>query len=151
MQIKQGGLTTDAVITLLTEHHQDMLQHSPAESVHALDLTALQAENISFWSMWSNADLAGCGALQELDIDHAEIKSMRTAKGHLRKGVAENMLRHILLEAKKRGYRKVSLETGTQPAFLPAQRLYLKFGFQVCPPFANYQDDPYSTFMSKSL
>ncbi|KGJ88031.1 GNAT family N-acetyltransferase [Thalassotalea sp. ND16A] len=151
MQIKQGGLTTSAVISLLTEHHQDMLQHSPVDSVHALDLTALQAENISFWSLWSNDELAGCGAMQELDKDHAEIKSMRTAKGHLRTGVAETMLRHILVEAKKRGYRKVSLETGTQAAFLPAHRLYLKFGFQVCQPFANYQDDPYSTFMSKSL
>jgi putative acetyltransferase len=49
------------------------------------------------------------------------------------------------------GYSKVSLETGTKEAFLPAQKLYENFGFQVCPPFANYKEDPYSMFMTKSL
>lgn len=124
---------------------------SPPESVHALPLEGLRAPEITFWSAWQNGEQLGCGALKELDPEHGEIKSMRTASRHLRKGVARAMLEHILAEARRRGYRRVSLETGAQPAFEPARRLYGNAGFIVCGPFANYVDDPNSVFMTKEL
>lgn len=151
MEIRIGSLTHPAVIALLEEHHQDMLIHSPPESVHALDLSSLAQEDITFWSVWKNNELAGCGALKALDNTHGEIKSMRTSGNFLRQGVAKLLLEHILVEANVRGYHKLSLETGTMAAFLPAQKLYQQLGFEHCQPFADYQEDPYSTFMSKVI
>ncbi|AAZ24877.1 GNAT family N-acetyltransferase [Colwellia psychrerythraea] len=151
MEIRIGSLTHPAVIALLEQHHQDMLLHSPEESVHALDLSALAQENISFWCVWKDDALAGCGALKELDNAHGEIKSMRTSPDFLRQGVAKLLVEYIISQATNRGYQKLSLETGTMAAFLPAQKLYQQLGFHFCQPFGNYQEDPFSTFMSKSI
>jgi putative acetyltransferase len=128
-----------------------MAIHSPPESIHALDLEALRQPEITFWTIWEGGELLGCGALKELDSRHAEIKSMRTASPHLRKGVAKNLLQHILEEARRRGYIRLSLETGSMAAFEPARQLYAKFGFAYCEPFADYVEDPYSVFMTKEL
>lgn len=95
--------------------------------------------------------LAGCGALKELDSQHAEIKSMRTASSHRRRGVAKQLLQHLLAEAKQRGYTRVSLETGSMDFFEPARALYASFGFAPWPPFADYVLDPNSVFMTKQL
>ena len=146
MDIKLGELRHEAVISLLQEHHEDMLALSPPESVHALDLRALEHPDVTFWSLWVNQDLAGIGAIKELDKDHCEIKSMRTSTKFLRKGIA-----HIVEQATLRSYKRLSLETGTMDAFIPAQKLYQQFGFQPCAPFGNYQEDPYSMFMSKAI
>ena len=151
MEIRIDALTHPAVIALLEEHHQDMLHHSPPESVHALDLSALSHADITFWAVWKNNELAGCGALKELDNSQGEIKSMRTSKSFLRQGVAKLLLEHMIDQASSRGYQKLSLETGTMDAFLPAQKLYRQLGFEICPPFADYQEDPYSTFMAKNI
>ena len=151
MDIRLGELKNDDVILLLKEHHEDMLLHSPLESVHALDLNALESTNVTFWSLWINNELAGCGALKELDKKHGEVKSMRTSRNHLRKGVAQNLLTHILDQAKNRGYERLSLETGAMAAFVPAHKLYQQFGFQLCEPFGDYDEDPYSLFMSKII
>ncbi len=151
MDIRIGELDNENIILLLKEHHADMLLHSPEASVHALDLTALAAPEITFWSVWIDNTLAGCGALKELDKDHAEIKSMRTSSHHLRKGVAGKLLEHIINQAGIRSYKKLSLETGTMPVFQPAQKLYQQFGFELCPPFGHYREDPYSQFMSKVI
>ena len=128
-----------------------MSLQSPSESVHALDLNNLRKPDITFWSMWEQGELLGIGALKELDSQHGEIKSMRTSSKHLRKGVAKRMIEYIIEEAKKRNYNRISLETGSIAAFLPAQRLYERFGFQYCPPFSNYTEDPNSLFMTKEL
>lgn len=151
MQIRTDDLTHPLVVQLLQEHLQSMHLHSPAESVHALDLTGLRHSSITFWAVWDGDALLGCGALKELDPAHGEIKSMRTAAAHQRKGVARAMLQHILAEAERRGYARLSLETGSAAAFLPAQRLYESFGFTFCGPFADYVLDPYSVFMTKEL
>jgi len=151
MDIRVGELRNKAVISLLEEHHNDMLSLSPPESVHALDLTNLEKPDVTFWSLWINEELAGVGALKELDKNHGEIKSMRTSTNFLRKGVARILLDHILKQASIRSYKKLSLETGTMEAFLPAQKLYQQFGFQPCPPFGSYQLDPYSLFMSRNM
>ena len=128
-----------------------MALHSPAESCHALDLEGLRKPEITFWTAWEGAELLGCGAIKELDPAHAELKSMRTATRHLRKGVAKAILTHILEESKRRGYRRISLETGSMEAFFPAHRLYDSFGFIECGPFAEYLTDPYSLFMTKEI
>ena len=135
----------------MQEHLQSALQHSPPESVHALDVEGLRKPEITFWTAWESGDLLGCGALKELDSQHGEIKSMRTASLHLRKGVARKLLDHIIAEARRRGYRRLSLETGSMAAFAPARRLYSKFGFTYCGPFADYLEDPYSVFMTREL
>jgi putative acetyltransferase len=139
------------IIALLQEHLTEMRSVSPPESMHALDLSGLRKPDITFWTVWLGSDLAGCGALKELSSDHGEIKSMRTAPHHKRKGIAACMVRHILEEAARRDYRRLSLETGSQPHFSPAHALYASFGFQRCGPFGDYLDDPNSIFMTKVL
>jgi putative acetyltransferase len=151
MEIKIDDLSGEEIADLLREHLQDMAEHSPPESIHALDLERLQKPEITFWSVWDGSGLAGCGALKELDRYHGELKSMRTSPAYRRRGVAKLLLEHILEEAKTRGYRRLSLETGTMEAFEPARKLYASFGFRSCEPFSNYREDPNSIFMTKEM
>ncbi len=151
MKIIQDDLSSEATIALVRAHVMDLAGHSPQESCHALDLDALRAPGVTFWSVWENDTIAGCGALKALDDTHGEIKSMRTAATHLRRGVAAKLLDHIIVEARKRGFKRLSLETGPHDIFAPARSLYARFGFETCPPFGSYQEDPYSVFMTKSL
>ncbi|MCC9088335.1 GNAT family N-acetyltransferase [Bacillus pumilus] len=136
---------------LITGHVEEMKEHSPPESIHALPLDDLKKQDVTVWSVWDGEELLGCGAIKELSSEHGEIKSMRTAALHMRKGVARQMLTYLLQEAKQRGYTRVSLETGAMAFFEPARRLYESFGFQYCPPFGSYQEDPNSLFMTKEL
>ncbi|MDQ1610685.1 MAG: putative acetyltransferase [Pyrinomonadaceae bacterium] len=151
MQIKIDDLKGSEIHELLREHLRNMALHSPPESIHALDIEALRKPEITFWTVWEIGELLGCGALKELDSRHAEIKSMRTSSRHLRKGVAKTLLQHILEEAKRRGYSRLSLETGSAAAFDPARQLYANFGFTYCEPFADYVEDPYSVFMTREI
>jgi putative acetyltransferase len=144
-------MTRPEVHALLREHLDDMRRITPAESVHALDLEGLRRPEITFWCAWDGEELLGCGALKELAPTHGEVKSMRTSRERLRQGVARAMLAHIIEEARRRCYRRLSLETGAMAAFAPAQRLYESFGFARCAPFADYVDDPNSVFMTKLL
>lgn len=111
----------------------------------------LQQPEISFWTAWENDELAGRGALKELNKPHVEIKSIRTSVPFLRRGVAAKLPQHILSEVKQRGCEQVSLETGSQPAFEPTRQLYLRFGFVECKPFADYRIDPNSIYMTLQL
>jgi putative acetyltransferase len=151
MIIKLDNLSSPAIRALLEEHLADMALHSPPESIHALDLTALRAPEITFWTGWEGDALVGCGALRELDPVHGEIKSMRTARPHRRQGVARQFLEHILAEARRRHYQRLSLETGSMAAFAPARQLYHQFGFTPCPPFADYVLDANSVCMTRGL
>jgi len=151
VKIKIDDLKGEEIAKLLSEHHQDMLSHSPPESVHALDIQKLKSADITFWTAWIEDELAGCAALKEIDSNHAEIKSMRTSKAMLRKGVAKNLMNHLLMESKNRGYSKISLETGSMQIFIPARELYKRFGFEMCEPFADYIEDSHSVFMTKRL
>jgi putative acetyltransferase len=128
-----------------------MFQVSPPESVHVLPIDELRKPDITFWTAWSGKDLLGCGALKELSPTHGEIKSMRTSGAFRRRGVGRAMLTHIIDEARRRSYTRLSLETGSMEAFTPAQRLYERFGFEYCPPFAGYREDPNSVFMTLAL
>ena len=151
MRIELDDLTRSAVHALLNEHLQNMLQLSPPESVHALDIEKLRKPDITFWSAWEGDELLGCGALKELDPRHGEVKSMRTSIAHRGNGVGRAILGRILEEAKSRLYDRVSLETGSVESFQPAHRLYQSVGFTYCAAFADYVEDPHSVFMTKLL
>lgn len=151
MEIRIDELTGPEIRALLQEHLRCMVEVSPPESRHALDLNGLRQPDITFWTIWNASDLAGCGALKELDREHGEIKSMRTAYAYQRKGVASQMLRHLIAEAERRGYRQLSLETGSMTYFEPARKLYASFGFKSCGPFGAYRTDPNSVFMTKEI
>lgn len=151
MEIRVDDPKDDRIAILLREHLEDMALHSPPESIHALDIEALCSPEVTFWAAWEGKELLGCGALLELDRLHGEIKSMRTARNHLRKGVAARMLQHIIREAERRSYKRLSLETGSMEAFAPGRALYAGFGFEFCEPFGDYVADPNSVFMTREL
>jgi putative acetyltransferase len=151
MDIRVDDLSGPEIAALLSEHLRSMYLHSPPESVHALDIERLRRPDITMWSAWQDGELLGCAALKELDRHHGEVKSMRTASRHLRKGVATALLDYLIAQAKRRSYRRLSLETGSQPAFAPARDLYTRFGFEPCGPFADYIEDPNSVYMTRTL
>jgi putative acetyltransferase len=151
MEIREGGLDDPRVVALLNVHFQAMLANSPKDSCHFLDLSGLRAPGVTFWSAWDGEDLLGCGALKQLDPQHGEIKSMRTAAEHLRRGTGAALVSHILGVARTRGYKRLSLETGSGEAFDAAHALYRQFGFTECAPFADYKADPFSRFLSRVL
>jgi putative acetyltransferase len=139
------------VQALLEEHLRDMYSLSPPESVHALDVAKLKTPDVTFWTVRDGDVLLACGALKEIDAEHGEIKSMRTPASLRRRGAGRAILQHIIAIARARGYKRLSLETGSPPEFLPARRLYERFGFTCCEPFADYELDPYSVFMTLPL
>jgi putative acetyltransferase len=151
LKVKLDDLSGPESARLLTEHLRALAEVTPMESRHALNLDELRKPDITFWAVWQGHEVVGCGALKRLDAARGEIKSMRTAAGHLRKGVASMVLEYILAEARRRGYRRLSLETGAGAYFTPAHQLYRKFGFQPCAPFADYVSDPNSVFMTREL
>lgn len=149
--IMVDDLSDPRIAAFLEEHIADMRSVTPPESKHALDLESLKKPEITFWSMWHGDSLVGCGAIKHLSSDHAELKSMRTAATTRRSGLGTRMLLYIIEEARQRGYRRLSLETGAMPFFAPARALYAKHGFQPCSPFAGYKDDPNSVFLTREL
>jgi putative acetyltransferase len=151
MLIRIDDLSHPAIHALLREHLASMHALSPRESVHALDLDGLRHPAITFWAAWDGATLLGCAALRELDPAHGEIKSMRTPQALRRQGAGKALLAHLLEVAAQRGYRRLSLETGSQDGFAPARTLYQRAGFVPCAPFAEYKDDPNSVFMTRAM
>ena len=134
--IRIDDLSDPRIAAFMEEHLQDMRATSPPESVHALDMSKLRQPEIAFWTAWLSDSsgapgemLAATAAIKRLDAAHAELKSMRTAAVLRGRGLARRMLRHVLAEARQRGYRRLSLETGTQAFFEPARQLYASEGF----------------------
>jgi putative acetyltransferase len=151
VKIETDDITRPEVLALLNEHLANMHELSPPESVHALDVSRLKGAGITFWTIWEDGVLLGCGALKELSPRHGEVKSMRTPQALRRRGAGRAMLSHILAVARERRYERLSLETGSAAAFVPAQRLYQSYGFELCGPFGDYKDDPNSVFMTLRL
>ena len=147
----EGELERDDVRALLDFHFTEMRGNSPPEACHVLATDGLAGPEISFWSVREDGSLLGVGALKELSDVHGEIKSMRTAPGALGRGVGTAMLSYILGEARRRGYRKVSLETGCTEPFAAALRLYEREGFFPCGPFGGYPDTPFTRFFALDL
>lgn len=141
-------LTSPKVIAFLEDHLKHMMKITPPGCVHALDIEALKKPEITFWSVWEESELVGCGALKTLNSREAELKSMRTLPSRLGKGIASHLLEFILSEAKRKGVHRISLETGSYEAFKPARSLYEKFGFKYCKPFSDYSENPNSVFMT---
>jgi len=152
MRIVVDDLSGPAIAAFLTEHIEEMRSITPLESKHSLDLDGLRRPEITFWSVLDGDDaVVGCGAVKALDASHAELKSMRTAQARKRSGIASLLLEHILAEATRMGFARISLETGSADFFRPARSLYEKYGFDYCEPFADYRLDPHSVFMTRTL
>ncbi len=151
LNIRVDDLSDPRIAEFLEDHLKDMRATSPPKSIHALDLNGLKKPEITFWTAWHESMLMGCGALKRLDAEHAELKSMRTSPQHRRQGLGKSILNFILDEARRRGYRRMSLETGSMAFFEPARTLYLNHGFVFCEPFADYKLDPNSVFMTRNL
>lgn len=149
--ITLDDLSDPQVVALLEGHVAQMREVSPPESVHALDVEALRAPEITFWAARDGDEVVGCVALKRLDAEHVELKSMRTLPARLRQGIAGQLLRHAVNEARAAGYRKVSLETGSEDFFEPARTLYARYGFLPAEPFAAYTSDPNSTYFTLKL
>ncbi len=151
MKIVVDDLRGPEIAALLQEHLAEMRSITPLESKHALDLESLRVPEITFWTVWDDDQLVGCGAIKRLDAEHAELKSMRTARDRQGGGVGSALLEHILAQARWMGFTRMSLETGSAEFFEPAHRLYQKFGFGFCEPFADYRLDPHSVFMTRTI
>jgi putative acetyltransferase len=141
----------ERVKALLIRHLEGMHASSPPGHVFALDWSGLQRPEISFYASWDDEELLGFGALKELGPRAGEIKSMRTADAHLRRGVAAAILDHIIAEARRRGYARLSLETGSGPAFEPALALYRQRGFTEGGAFGDYEKSPFNRFLHLDL
>jgi putative acetyltransferase len=137
--IRKDDLSSGESQSIVREHMAGMLDNTPIESVHALPLDKLRQAHITFWTAWVGAELCGCCALQTLDQHHGEVKSMRTREKFLRQGVGQAVLSHIVTEACARGLKRLSLETGSAESFAAARSLYLRNGFEICNPFADYK------------
>ena len=151
MKIVVEDLSGPEIAAFLAEHVQQMRSITPLENAFALDLDGLRQPDITFWSVWDDDRVVGCGAIKRLDADHAELKSMRTATARKRSGIASLLLEHIIAEARQMGFLRLSLETGSAEFFRPARSLYEKFGFEYCEPFADYQTSPHNVFLTRAL
>lgn len=149
--LRADDLSGPETQALIRAHLANSAAISPPESIHALDMDGLQTPGVSLWSAWEGTELLAIGGLRELEPEHGEIKSMHTAAAHRGKGIGTIVLRHLIAEARRRGYRRLSLETGSQDGFAPSRALYAKHGFAVCGPYAHYRADPNSVFMTLAL
>lgn len=151
LHIVEDDLSGVEVAELLRLHLDEMYQWSPPESVHAMPIEQLRADDVTVWSAWDGEQLAAFGALKQLDPSHGEIKSMRAHPDYRGAGAGWAILDHLIAEARARGYGRLSLETGRPDAFAPARRLYESSGFTECAPFADYRPDPFSICMTRTL
>jgi putative acetyltransferase len=151
LRIEPDDLSRPQVLSLLEEHLRNMYELSPPDKVFAFDASKLKAPGVTFWTAWNGDSLLGCAALKELSATEGEIKSMRTPSALRRAGAARALLNHIIEMGRSRAYRVLYLETGSHPAFLPAQTLYRSAGFALCKPFGSYRENGNSVFMSLPL
>lgn len=153
MRVCAGDLTDPKTLALLGEHLAGMHSNSPSGSVYALDVEGLQSTNVAFYSVCEtdgDAPIA-IGALKEIDAVTGEVKSMRTAQLHLRRGAAAFLLEFFIAAARERGYQRLCLETGSGPAFEPALALYRRYGFENCEPFGDYEASAFNQFLQLQL
>lgn len=151
LTIREDDLSGAGIRALLDYHFRLMHENSPPGMAYVLDAEALKAPGLSFWSAWQGDVLIGCGAMKELGADWGEIKSMRTHPDHLGKGAGAAMLDHIIAVARARGYKRLSLETGSTPSFLPAIALYKKRGFKNGECFGEYGESDFNQFFHLDL
>jgi putative acetyltransferase len=151
MIVRAGDFANRKVLSLLQEHLGGMHANSPPGSVYALDLTGLQSRAVSLFCVWERDDLMAIGALKEINFQTGEVKSMRTAQSYLRRGAGGVLLNHMITVARSRGYRRLSLETGSGPAFEPALALYRRYGFKAGDQFGDYASSAFNQFLHLEL
>ncbi len=151
MKSIEGNFDNPEVNKLLNKHFVELRSVSPAGSTHVLDIAGLKDQSIKFWSLWKNNEIIGCGALKFLEKNHGEFKSIRVTDKFRKTGIGEKIIDHLIEEAKKLEISKLSIETGAGEFFLPARKLFSKFGFKACPPFAHYKEDPNSCYYTLNL
>jgi putative acetyltransferase len=151
LEFRLDDLSGEPTRRLIARHLAGMRANSPADGVFALDVDALRQPGVSFWSAWAGDEIAGCGALKQLDAGRGELKSMRVADEFLGRGVGRALLDHLMAEARSRGIRTLWLETGSSEAFTPAIRMYESAGFTRCGPFGSYVANPFSIFLSREI
>ena len=151
MKSIEGNFDHPEVNELLIKHFIELRSVSPAGSTHVLDIAGLKDQSIKFWSLWKNNEIIGCGALKFLEKNHGEFKSIRVTDKFRKTGFGEKLIDHLIEEAKKLEVSKLSIETGAGEFFLPARKLFSKFGFKACPPFAHYKEDPNSCYYTLNL
>ena len=148
MKSIEGNFDNSEVLELLNKHFIELRSVSPEGSTHVLDIEGLKDQNIKFWSLWEDNLLMGCGALKFLNKEHGEFKSIRVEDRFRKKDNGIKILKHLIFEAKKLNIKRISIETGTGDFFTPARKLFNKYGFKLCKPFAHYKEDPNSCYMS---
>ena len=151
MKSIEGNFDNSEVLELLNKHFIELRSVSPEGSAHVLDIEGLKDKNIKFWSLWEDNLLMGCGALKFLDKEHGEFKSIRTIDKFKRKGMGEKIISHLIDQASQIGIKKISVETGSGDFFAPARKLFQKFGFKTCKPFAHYKKDPNSCYFNLEI
>jgi len=151
MKSIEGNFENPDVNELLNKHFIELRSVSPKGSAHVLDIDGLKDQSIKFWSLWDNNQLIGCGALKFLEKNHGEFKSIRVADKFRKLGIGEKIIEHLIEEAKKLEVSKLSIETGAGDFFIPARKLFSKFGFKKCIPFAHYKEDPNSCYYTLDL
>ena len=151
MKSIEGNFENPEVNEMLNKHFIELRTVSPEGSAHVLDIEGLKDNSIKFWSLWDNNKLIGCGALKFLEKNHGEFKSIRVADKFRRSGIGEKIIKHLIEEAKKLEISKLSIETGAGDFFIPARKLFSKFGFKKCVPFAHYKEDPNSCYFTLNL
>jgi len=151
MKSIEGNFDNPDVNELLNKHFAELRSVSPAGSTHVLDIAGLKDQSIKFWSLWKNNEIIGCGALKFLEKNHGEFKSIRVTDKFRKTGIGEKLIDHLIEKAKKLEISKLSIETGAGEFFLPARKLFSKFGFKACPPFAHYKEDSNSCYYTLNL
>ena len=151
MQITTESPLNADLALLMARHTADMHADTPPESIHMMDASQLAIPQVQFFVGRLAGLAVAMGAFKKIDAQHAEVKSMHVLAEHRGQGLSRQMLDHLMAAARAAGYARLSLETGSQPMFLPAVRLYEKAGFTVCPPFEGYVLDPNSIYMTRTL
>ncbi|MCR9270900.1 MAG: GNAT family N-acetyltransferase [Hyphomonadaceae bacterium] len=151
VRILSANLDAPEFAALIETHAELMLSLSPPGSCHFLPMDGLRDPAVTVWEMRDGDELVGCGGLKELSPMHGEIKSMHTLAAKRGAGLGRKMLDHVMREARQRGYAQLSLETGSMDGFKPSRTLYQSCGFEICPPFGDYVEDPHSVFMTLHL
>jgi len=148
MRLIEGNFDNPEVHELLVKHFIELRSVSPEGSAHVLDIAGIKDPSIKFWSLWTEDQLMGSGAIKFLDKNHGEFKSIRINDRFKNKGNGKKIVDHLIDEAKKLDIKRLSLETGAGNFFLPARKLFLKCNFNACKPFSHYKEDVNSVYMS---
>ena len=151
MKVIENNFDNIEVNDLLTKHFIELRSVSPDDSCHVLDIKGLRNPSIKFWSFWDNNQLIGCAALKFLDNEHGEFKSIRVEDRFRGKGIGEKIISYLINVSKKEGIKKLSIETGSGDFFSSARKLFKKFGFKTCVPFADYKEDPNSCYFNLEI